>query len=200
LALKRQLTDQQGIAYALGNLAQIASMLGNAEHAHHFELESLALKRELGDLQGIANSLANLGENALRENDYDQARSYFDESLSILRKLGRRFTIAELFQSYLELARLEGQLERSLRLIGAIRNLHRSLGAQTRSENQEKHARILNEARTNLGAAKLEQIVSEGENASLETMIGYALREPEIKPRRSSNLRQGVSQVESVEL
>jgi predicted ATPase/DNA-binding SARP family transcriptional activator/Tfp pilus assembly protein PilF len=194
LSIKRELGDQQGIAYALGNLAQIAFMLGNAEHAHHIELESLALKRELGDLQGIANSLANLGENALKENDYDQARSYFDESLSILRTLGRRFTIGELFQSYVELARREGQFERSLRLIGAILNLHRSIGAQIRPENQEKHERILNEARAHLGNAKLEQVQSEGENANLETMIAYALREPEIKQRRSSELRQATTQ------
>jgi predicted ATPase/DNA-binding SARP family transcriptional activator len=193
LAIKRKLKDQQGIAYALGNLAQIAFMLGHDDQAHLIELESLALKRELGDLQGIANSLANLGENALKENDYDQARSYFDESLSILRSLGRRFTIGELFQSYVELARREGQFERSVRLIGAIRNLHRSIGAQTRTENQEKHERILNEARAHLGNSKLEQVQSEGENANLETMIGYALREPEIKQRRSSDLRQGTT-------
>ncbi len=192
LSIKRELGDQQGIAYALGNLAQIAFMLGNAEHAHHIELESLALKRELGDLQGIANSLANLGQNALNDNDYDQARSYFDESLSILRSLGRRFSIGELFQSYVELARREGQFERSLRLIGAIRNLHRNIGAQTRTENQEKHERILNEARAQLGNSKLEQVLSEGENANLDTMIAYALREPEIKQRRSSDVREGV--------
>jgi predicted ATPase/DNA-binding SARP family transcriptional activator/Tfp pilus assembly protein PilF len=193
LVIKREFKDQQGIAYALGNLAQVAFMLGNNEYAHQIELESLALKRELGDLQGIANSLANLGENALRDNDYDQARSYFDESLSILRNLGRRFSIAELFQSYVELARLEGQFERSVRLIGAIRNLHRSIGAQTRTENQEKHERIFNEARAHLGNTKLEQMLSEGENANLDTMIGYALREPEVKQRRSSDLGQGVS-------
>ena len=193
LSIKRELGDQQGIAYALGNLAQIAFMLGNEDQAHHIELESLALKRELGDLQGIANSLANLGTNALKENDYDQARSYFDESLSILRSLGRRFSIAELFQSYVELARREGQFERSVRLIGAIRNLHRNIGAQTRIENQEKHERILNEARAQLGNSKLEQVQSEGENANLDTMIAYALREPEIKQRRSSDAREGVS-------
>jgi predicted ATPase/DNA-binding SARP family transcriptional activator/Tfp pilus assembly protein PilF len=197
LAIKRQLKDQQGIAYALGNLAQIAFMLGHDDQAHQIELESLALKRELGDLQGIANSLANLGENALKENDYDQARSYFDESLSILRTLGRRFTIGELFQSYVELARREGQFERSVRLIGAIRNLHRSIGAETRTENQEKHERILNEARAHLGSTKLEQVLSEGENANLETMIGYALREPEIRQRRSSDLRQASTQFTS---
>jgi predicted ATPase/DNA-binding SARP family transcriptional activator/Tfp pilus assembly protein PilF len=193
LEIKRELKDQQGIAYALGNLAQISFMLGNADQAHQIELESLTLKRELGDLQGIANSLANLGENALKDNDYDQARSYFDESLSILRSLGRRFTIGELFQSYVELARSEGQFERSVRLIGAIRNLHRSIGAETRIENQEKHERILNEARARLGNAKLEQVINEGENANLETMIAYALREPEIKKRRSSDVRVGVS-------
>ncbi len=193
LSIKRELGDQQGIAYALGNLAQIAFELGNIEHAHHIELESLALKRELGDLQGIANSLANLGQNALNDNDYDQARSYFDESLSILRSLGRRFTIGELFQSYVELARREGQFERSVRLIGAIRNLDRSLGAQIRPEKQEKHERILNEARAHLDNPKLEQVKSEGENANLDTMIAYALREPEIKQRRSSEVRAGVS-------
>ncbi len=193
LDIKRELGDQQGIAYALGNLAQIYFMLGNADQAHHIELESLALKRELGDLQGIANSLANLGENALNDNDYDQARSYFDESLSILRSLGRRFTIGELFQSYVELARREGQFERSVRLIGAIRNLHRNIGAQIRPEKQEKHESILNEARAQLGNAKLEQVQTEGENANLETMIAYALREPEIKQRRSGDVRAGVS-------
>ena len=187
LAIKREIKDQQGIAYALGNLAQIAFMLGNSDHAHRLELESLALKRELGDLQGIANSLANLGQSALNDHNHDQARNYFDESLSILRELGRRFAIGELFQNYVELARQEGQFERSVRLIGAIKNLHRNIGAQIRDENQQKHERILNEARTQLGSPKLEQVQSEGENANLETMIGYALREPEIRNRRSSD-------------
>jgi predicted ATPase/DNA-binding SARP family transcriptional activator len=193
LAIKRSLKDQQGIAYALGNLAQVTFMLGDSDQAHQLELESLALKRELGDLQGIANSLANLGQSALNDHNHDQARNYFDESLSILRNLGRRFSIGELFQSYVELARSEGQFERSVRLIGAIRNLHRNIGAETRAENQEKHERILNEARTHLGNAKLEQVQAEGENANLETMIGYALREPEIRQRRSSDMRQGTS-------
>ena len=193
LEIKRRIKDQQGISYAIGNLAQIAAMLGNTDQAHQLELESLGLKRELGDLQGIANSLANLGQSALNDQNYDQARNYFDESLSILRDLGRRFTIGELFQSYVELALQEGQFERSVRLIGAIRSLHRSIGAQTRAENQQKHERILNEARAQLGASKLEQAQNEGENASLETMIGYALREPEIKHRRSSDTQQNTS-------
>ena len=193
LEIKRRIKDQQGISYAIGNLAQIAAMLGNADQAHQLELESLALKRELGDLQGIANSLANLGTSAMNDQNYDQARSYFDESLSILRDLGRRFTIGELLQSYVELAQQEGQFERSVRLIGAIRSLHRSLGAQTRTENQQKHERILEQAREQLGVSRLEQAQNEGENASLETMLSYALREPEIKHRRSSDTHQDTS-------
>ena len=87
----------------------------------------------------------------------------------------------------------EGQFERSVRLIGAIRSLHRSIGAQTRAENQQKHERILNEACAQLGASKLEQAQNEGENASLETMIAYALREPEIKQRHSNDIRNSTS-------
>jgi predicted ATPase/DNA-binding SARP family transcriptional activator len=198
LELKRRMGDQQGISYAIGNLAQIAAMLGNTDQSHALELESLGLKRELGDLQGIANSLANLGQSAMNDLNYDQARSYFDESLSILRTLGRRFTIAELLQSYVELAYREGQIERSVRLIGAIRHLHRSIGAQPRLDIEQKIERILTEAQIQLGSPKLEQAQSEGENASLETMIGYALREPEIKHRPSNEIRNGMSDIPKI--
>jgi hypothetical protein len=106
--------------------------------------------------------------------------------VTILEALGLKVS-SEQPQQKLNEALREKQFERSVRLIGAIKNLHRNIGAETRTENQQKHERILNEARTHLGNAKLEQVQAEGENANLEIMIGYALREPEIRNRRSSD-------------
>lgn len=60
LAVWRTVGDKEGIEAALGNLANVATLLGDHAAAQALYQESLALGREIGHARGVAQSLQNL--------------------------------------------------------------------------------------------------------------------------------------------
>jgi hypothetical protein len=108
-------------------------------------MESLALGRELGEKRGIASSLAGLGGMDVR---------------------GAGVEVG---------VRQEVQVERGVRLLGAVEGLLQSMDAVLDREYRESYERSVLQARTQLREAAFEKAWQEGRAMSMEQAIAYAL-------------------------
>ena len=73
LALRRELSDRQGVATSLINLGSVAQKQGDFAAAHRRHAESLTLFRELGHRVGIAYALGAFGSLASIQQHYSRA-------------------------------------------------------------------------------------------------------------------------------
>jgi predicted ATPase/DNA-binding XRE family transcriptional regulator len=97
LALFREvgLAGRQGMAYALWNLALVASQQGDLRRSKALVEESLALFQEVDDKFGIAQSLTALGNNVfVVDADYERGRKLAEAGLALYKEIGDRDGIA----------------------------------------------------------------------------------------------------------
>lgn len=90
LVLHRKAMDSIGIAWSLGNLANVSSDHGDYEHAKQLYEEGLALSRNLGGTELLGAYLSSLGYEYLLEGDIDRAMMLNEEAAELYRKRGRR--------------------------------------------------------------------------------------------------------------
>ena len=89
LALARGLGRRREEGLALGNLGDVAIMLGAYDDARDLFAQSLVINREVGDAESTAIALMCLGLIALRGGgDRDEAGTLFGESLALFLELG----------------------------------------------------------------------------------------------------------------
>jgi tetratricopeptide (TPR) repeat protein len=90
LALHRAARDTRGIAWSLGNLANVASDCGNYERAKNLYEEGLTLSRNLGGAELLGAYLISLGDEYLLEGNPERAIELNEEAAELYRKRGRR--------------------------------------------------------------------------------------------------------------
>jgi len=90
LAFYREARDIRGVAWSLGNLANVSSDRGNYEQAKELYEEGLALSRELGGAELLGAYLISLGYEFLLEGNPERATSLNEEAVALYRKRGRR--------------------------------------------------------------------------------------------------------------
>lgn len=84
----RQTGNEQGLAFTLNSLGELARMGGRLDTARQYIDECLALKRKLG--MSIDTTLHNRGILHFWQGEYDQARASFEESMAGDRAQGDR--------------------------------------------------------------------------------------------------------------
>ncbi|MCW3058251.1 MAG: regulatory protein LuxR [Capsulimonas sp.] len=94
LALRRSLSDGQGVADMLNNLGNVATDMGDYSAARPLVEESLAFMRAEGDMEGIAAALSNLARILLCQEDFEEARARYEESLRLDQKRGDDWGVA----------------------------------------------------------------------------------------------------------
>jgi predicted ATPase/class 3 adenylate cyclase len=90
LALHRKAGDIRGVAWSLGNLANVSSDRGNYEQAKDLYEEGLALSRELDGAELLGAFLINLGYESLLEGEPERAIALNEEAAELYRKRGLR--------------------------------------------------------------------------------------------------------------
>ena len=88
LALCRQIDNQQGVCWALNELADVTYAQGEVEAAAAMYEEGLALAQKHGNTRGVGGLLNSLGRVALRRGEIADAHHRFTEALTLQRKLG----------------------------------------------------------------------------------------------------------------
>ena len=146
----RELEYRQGIATALGNLANVAIEESDYPSAAALFQQSLPIYRELNDDQGIANLLGNLGELSARQGDFNAARSRFRESLAHHRRLGAKWGIAGALDALASAESSLGQHLLAARLWGGATQLREAIGAALPTAHRGEHERNVATARSRL--------------------------------------------------
>jgi predicted ATPase/DNA-binding SARP family transcriptional activator/DNA-binding CsgD family transcriptional regulator len=90
LALHRKAGDIRGVAWSLGDLANVSSDRGNYEQAKDLYEEGLALSRELDGAQLLGAYLISLGYEDLLEGEPERATALIEEAAELYRKRGHR--------------------------------------------------------------------------------------------------------------
>jgi tetratricopeptide (TPR) repeat protein len=90
LALYREAKDTRGIAWSLGNLANVLSDRGNYEHANQLYEEGLSLARDLGGAELLGAYLTSLGDEYLLEGKPERATALNEEAVRLYRNQGHR--------------------------------------------------------------------------------------------------------------
>ena len=82
--------DRRGEAYALGNMGNAYSQLGDARRAIGYFDEQKEITREIGDRHEEGNALANLGNAYNNLGDARQGMRYHEQAINIHREIGDR--------------------------------------------------------------------------------------------------------------
>jgi predicted ATPase len=90
LALHRKAGDIRGVAWSLGNLANVSSDRGDYEQAKRLYEEGLALSRELAGAELLGAHSISLGYEYLLEGEPERATALNEEAAELYRKRGLR--------------------------------------------------------------------------------------------------------------
>ncbi|HYQ83229.1 MAG TPA: tetratricopeptide repeat protein, partial [Rubrobacter sp.] len=90
LALHREVKDTRGVAWSLGDLANVSSDRGSYERARGFYEEGLVLSRELGGAELLGAFLISLGDEHLLEGNPERATKLNEEAAALYRGRGRK--------------------------------------------------------------------------------------------------------------
>ena len=137
--------------------------------------EALALLREVGDKWMLGAALDNLGVVLRNLDAFNTARDRFEEALLIFRDLDDRRMMAYVIEDFANLAALENEPVRALRLAGAAAVLREEINVQLSTFEAEELEEVLADARQALDKDIQEEAVSSGRAMPLEEAIKYAL-------------------------
>jgi non-specific serine/threonine protein kinase len=179
LNLYRELDHKPGIAKALTHLGILDHYVpGGLERSKAAFQECLVLAREIGDKLTEQISYINLGVTAYKEGDYEQGDFFMRESLTLGGEIGARLMVAgTLAELAAPLACMQGQPERSARLLGAVEALHEAMGSSLQPTCQKEFDRTLATVREQLDEATFETAWTGGRAMSLQETVAYALGE-----------------------
>jgi predicted ATPase/class 3 adenylate cyclase len=90
LAHHRAVEDTRGVAWSLGDLANVSSDRGSYERARALYEEGLVLSRELGGAELLGAFLISLGDEYLLEGDPERATELNEEAAKLYRGRGRK--------------------------------------------------------------------------------------------------------------
>jgi predicted ATPase/class 3 adenylate cyclase len=128
LTLHRKSKDVVGVAWSLGNLANVSTDRGNYEQAMRLYEEGLALSRNLGGAELLGSYLISLGYEYLLEGDPKRARELNEEAVALYRRRGRKGTLQVALDNLGWSALIEGDYERSKALFEESLVMCRDLG------------------------------------------------------------------------
>jgi tetratricopeptide (TPR) repeat protein len=113
LALHREARDTRGVAWSLGNLANVSSDRGNYELAKDLYEEGLVLSRDLGGAELLGAYLISLGYEYLLEGDPEKATELNEEAMELYRTRGRKSLLQAALDNLGWSALIEGDHQRS---------------------------------------------------------------------------------------
>jgi non-specific serine/threonine protein kinase len=168
LALRRELHDQNGVAWALQNLGFPVMLQGDAARAVDLFEQALAIHAASGDHYGMGYTHAKMGRASLLQGDEITAATHYSEALSKFRALKDQWGATYVLEEVAWLAVRTGQAERAVRLLAATAALRDADGVRLSAVNQAHDLRAVASARMRLGEAAFSAASAEGSALSIE--------------------------------
>jgi tetratricopeptide (TPR) repeat protein len=122
--------DRNGVAKAMGNIAYITHMQGEAQKARGLYEEVLAVHRQTGNERGLAWTHNNLANLLADQGDIRGAKQMYGEALAVYRRTASDAGQAGTLGNIANLLQYEGDLAGSRRTHEASLTLYRKTGAR----------------------------------------------------------------------
>ena len=176
VTLARNVPDySRPLAEALTGKGEIARLAGDGAAATACYREALAIAQAMGDDGYVADLQSNLAYVAVRQGDFLTALELTRTGLEVSWKLGKPIRLAwgvgEVAGPELAL----GRPERAARLLGAADAALDRMRVSWQPVDQPKHDRTLAGLKQVLGRDRLEALLDEGAQMSLDEAVDYAL-------------------------
>ncbi len=194
LIVARQNDLGDALGTILNNLAEQALFRGEFDTARQLFSESLAVYKANQNLWGTASVLEGLAGVDVHEGDLPAAAELMRECLALDRRRKDRVSIGEDLLVMANIAALQAQTERAVRLAGAAESIRRTLGltmmtpAMVFEDRQEIESNI-QRAKDALGPAAGAQAWEQGTKMTIDQAVDYAthpeIERPEPAPQSS---------------
>jgi tetratricopeptide (TPR) repeat protein len=193
LAIRRELEDRRGIAWALTHLAEVADAQRDPPAASAYLEEAMAVWHPLGFQYAIAWSLHKQGRITQHRGDLGAAQTCFAESLSMWQELENKHGITECLEGLAAAAAEEGGYHhplrghppspwvpgaaRACRLFGAAEALREAGGWPLAPVHRAEYERHVAAVRDTLGETAFAVAWAQGRALPLERALALAREE-----------------------
>lgn len=158
----------------LGHIAQIEEKYDDARRLHE---ESLSIFRAKHAPWSTAEALYSLGETALGQDDTTRASEQLLDSLASCKQMGYLAGIAWCLAGLAGTAVVDEEPERAAFLWGASEALRQRIGTREGPASHDLHARLMAEARQELGDELFDKMIEQGAAAPIEQVVAQILSE-----------------------
>jgi len=175
LAIQQALGDRlaaTGLARNLGNCAFVEKAYAQAALIYEACLQTY---RALGDKPGVLVLMNDLGNVASVQHQYEKAIEMYGESLRYARELGSKWCIAWGLESLARIAARQAAYDRATYLFAAAEQLFQRISVRLRQDDVTEHERLVATLRAQLSEAHFLACWQQGEEASLEQAVAFAL-------------------------
>jgi tetratricopeptide (TPR) repeat protein len=169
------LGDEAGGARVLWLRGDLALLMGYLAEAERLLRDSVARHRGSGDAFHLGWSLRMLGRTLLMQGRGDEARELLHESLRLFAPSGDVSALVLHVADFAMLAGLEGDVERQVRLVGAVRRIKDLTGTHL-VDHPVNQVPGLDRVLAELGAAA-DPLLAEGAAMTDDEIVRYALQE-----------------------
>jgi predicted ATPase/class 3 adenylate cyclase len=173
--LYEELGDGAGVARVLWLRGDLALLMGYLAEAERLLRESAARHRGSGDAFHLGWSLRMLGRTLLLQGRADEARQFLEESLQLFAPSGDVSALVLHVADFALLAGLEGNLERQVRLVGAMHRIKDLTGTEL-VDHPVNEVHGIDLALAQLGE-DADRLLAEGAAMTDDEVVRYALRQ-----------------------
>jgi non-specific serine/threonine protein kinase len=208
LAIRRELGDARGTAWALHNLGIAAFLEGALDRAAAYMEDALPTFEEANDHYALAFVLTNLGRVLSQQGDDARAAQFLRRGLALFQESRDHWGVGHVLEDCGWLLVRAGQPERGTQLLGAAAAARSLDGVQLTMVHVRGHERVVKQARAALGEARFAEAFAAGQAMALQdayveamdVLDAAASPEPGTAPSRAAALGLTPREIEVLRL
>ncbi len=172
IELLREIGDRFAIYTVIMNLGAVQFHLGNLPEAFDLTAEAATGFRESGDRDSAVVAMINMAAAKNLQGDSADALTLISQAATLGANLGNPAQMAEVLDEAGRSLIRTGAVDQGVRTIAVATRIRDETGAGSDPNNEEEHARLLQEARSKLGSARFDRVFVAGRSLSIEQIVG----------------------------
>ena len=129
----------------------------------------------MGDKQNVALALIYIGDLLLAGDEVEAARAHYVEAIPLCREVDERIVATHAVQGLASLARVQGQSERAIQLLGCVQAQRTRMGIVLSPEERAGIDQALAQMRDAVGESRFEQAWQAGSALDMEAIFADTL-------------------------